>query len=80
MDNGEECFKCGGNRFASGSIQANGKCAFYADNPKFFTTKTADVNLDVKACLNCGFVQLIADKEKLNHLTKKTERFFVALG
>ena len=79
MNNEDECLKCGGSHFASGSIQANGKCAFRAGNPKFFTTKTADVNLDVKACLSCGFVQLVADQEKLKGLTKEAERFFVSL-
>ncbi|MFH1615332.1 MAG: hypothetical protein ABIG61_09650 [Planctomycetota bacterium] len=64
MDEQIECLRCGGQNFRIGSINATGKSSFRMESARFFQWRTADVDLEARTCLDCGYVELTADRKK----------------
>jgi len=74
MNDNTKCLKCGGSNLTLGSVQGNGRSCFRANYVPFFNLRVAEIPLDAKACLDCGFVELITNKEKLMRVTKKGKK------
>ena len=66
----EKCVKCGSERLTPGKLQSSGLVGFRPDKAKFFTSKTADTKVKATICLECGFIEMIGDVEKLNKLVQ----------
>jgi transcription elongation factor Elf1 len=66
----QKCLGCGAEKFETGSIQTIGKPVFRPDNIKFMTLKSG-LEIAVKACQNCGNLQMNIDVNELTQLTNE---------
>jgi hypothetical protein len=62
------CSVCESDDLAPGAIQSTGKIYFRPKNAKFFSLKTANIEVTAALCLACGHVDLAADTEKARAL------------
>ncbi|MBI5361457.1 MAG: helix-turn-helix domain-containing protein [Planctomycetes bacterium] len=67
---GAKCVSCGNSQLIPGQIAGTGKVYFKPLKTKFFVLAESVVNIEARTCPKCGFVQIFADTEKLNKLTK----------
>lgn len=65
-----KCLNCNGTNMAQGKITSTGKVTFRPEDTKFLKLKTANVDVAACLCLNCGFVFLKADPQKVKDLTE----------
>ena len=64
MDTGYKCIRCGGTNFSTGWVQSTGKMYFRPDKTKFFAPRTADLAVNGRMCMECGFLELVGDLQK----------------
>jgi predicted nucleic-acid-binding Zn-ribbon protein len=60
-----KCASCGGTNIEQGHLHTTGKVHFRPSHSKFLTLHTADVEVRVDVCTDCGHVNMIADTKKL---------------
>ena len=63
------CLWCEGERLVSGWLQSTGRLYFKPTETKFFVLADSMVNIQARVCVDCGYVDLYADTEKLKKLT-----------
>lgn len=64
----QKCLSCSSQKLESGSLQTAGRVHFHPDHAKFLSLKTSDVKVSAIICLDCGYLHLIGDAEKVNIL------------
>jgi len=67
----DRCLWCESERLEDGKLQTAGHVYFRPAKARFFTAGTADVAVKARVCVDCGYIDLYADTEKLKKLTKK---------
>ena len=70
MSEEKKCLMCGGANLKPGSIQSSGKVGFRAKDTKFLTTKTGDITVTANICVDCGYIELIGDRDKASSLIR----------
>lgn len=68
MNRLEKCPICGGVNMETGSLSSTGKIHFRPADAKFLKMKTANVEIAANLCMDCGYVALTADTEKVKAL------------
>ena len=63
------CLNCSSTNVTSGTIHSTGKASFRPDDAKFLQLRTANVDIEAYLCMDCGFVFLKADPQKVKALT-----------
>ncbi len=66
-----KCPLCGSKNLEPGNLESSGRIYFRPENCKFLSLKTANVKLKAKVCVDCGYVIVLADTEKLQSLGLK---------
>jgi predicted nucleic-acid-binding Zn-ribbon protein len=74
MNKLQTCPSCNGTNMEAGSLSATGKIHFRPEDAKFFKLKTANVDVAANLCLDCGYVALTADTEKVKSLLDRKEQ------
>ena len=74
MNKLQTCPSCNGTNMEAGSLSATGKIHFRPEDAKFFKLKTANVEVAANLCLDCGYVALTADTEKVKSLLDRKEQ------
>jgi len=70
MSEEKKCLRCGGTNLKPGSIQSTGRVSFRPKNAKFITARTGDIPVNANICVDCGYVELLADTDKAKSLVK----------
>jgi predicted nucleic-acid-binding Zn-ribbon protein len=65
-----KCIRCGSTKFSTGWVQSTGKMYFRPDKAKFFSTRTSDLGVSGRMCMECGFLELVGDLEKAKSVVK----------
>ena len=68
-----ECLWCESTRMADGHLSTTGLVYFKADKTKFWVFAENMVELKARVCVECGYVDLYADTEKLKRLVKNDD-------
>jgi len=70
--NGErKCLRCGGINLQAGSFQSTGKIYFRPKSAKLTSALTGGATVSASTCLDCGYVELAVDVDKVKSLLKK---------
>ena len=69
----KKCSACQSEQLEPGAIQSTGKIYFRPENAKFFSFKTANIEIKANLCLACGHVELTADTQKASALLGKAK-------
>jgi Zn ribbon nucleic-acid-binding protein len=57
-------------RLAEGKLSSTGRVYFRADKTKFWVFSESMVEVRARVCVECGYVDLYADTDKLKKLVK----------
>lgn len=68
-----ECLWCESTRLAEGRLTSTGRVYFKADKTRFWTFSENMVEVRARVCVECGYVDLYADTNKLKKLVKDDE-------
>lgn len=68
--NRERCLWCESERLENGKLEGTGRVYFKADHAKFLVLATSEVDLRARVCVDCGYIDLYADTEKLKRILK----------
>lgn len=71
MDEEKKCLRCGGSNLKPSALQSTGKVYVRPKDAKLVTVLTTGVMVDAVVCLDCGHVELVANKDKIKALLKK---------
>lgn len=63
-----KCPACGGEKWEPGQVQSTGRLVFRPKHAKFFSLKTADIEVEGHLCLECGYLLLLGDAQKAKDL------------
>ena len=66
-----QCLWCESERLVEGRLQSTGKVYFRPAETKFFVIGDSLANVQARVCVDCGYVDLYADTEKLKKLVTK---------
>jgi len=64
-----KCVSCGSANVEPGTLSGAGEVHFKPDHTKFLKAATSNVNLKVNMCMECGYIALVGDVEKVKTLT-----------
>ena len=65
-----ECLWCESRRMADGNLTSTGRVYFKAAKTRFWTFQENMVELKARVCVECGYVDLYADTNKLKKLVR----------
>jgi len=68
MNKLQTCPICNSTNMESGSLGSTGKIHFRPEGAKFLKLKTANVDIAASLCMDCGYVALAGDTEKVQTL------------
>ena len=68
MNKPQTCPVCNSTNMESGSLSSTGKIHFRPEGAKFLKLQTANVDVAASLCMDCGYVALVADTEKVQAL------------
>jgi predicted nucleic-acid-binding Zn-ribbon protein len=68
MNKLQTCPNCNGTNMESGSLGSTGKIHFRPEGARFLKLKTANVDIAASLCMDCGYVALAGDTEKVKAL------------
>jgi len=71
MNEQAKCPNCNGTNMEPGSLHSAGALHFRPEHAKFLKLKTANIEVDAGLCLDCGFVSLTADPDRVKALTDR---------
>ncbi len=72
MNEENKCLKCGGTNLTAGDFQSTGKIYSRPKNAKMSTLFVTGVLVDSVICLDCGYLELNVDPDKVKLITKKS--------
>ena len=64
------CPSCEQNKLVQGTIESSGKVHFRPVTAKFLSLRTAYVKVRAHMCASCGFIAMVGDTEKLQHISE----------
>ena len=68
MNSLEKCPGCNSTKIESGSLNSTGKVYFRPEHAKFLKLKTANIDVAANVCMDCGYIILTVDPEKIKAL------------
>jgi len=71
MNGKKKCLRCGGINLQAGSVQSTGKIYFRPKSAKLAAVLTGGATVSASTCLDCGYVELAVDADKVKSLLKK---------
>ena len=72
MNSPEKCPSCNSTKIESGSLNSTGKVYFRPEHAKFLKLKTANIDVAANVCMDCGYIILTVDPEKVKALQDET--------
>jgi hypothetical protein len=67
----KKCLRCGGTNLEPGVLHAFDGVYFRAENTKFMTLQTPNIDISAQVCLDCGAMDLVADVAKVKSLVRR---------
>jgi predicted nucleic-acid-binding Zn-ribbon protein len=70
MNEEKKCLRCGGTNLTDGDFQSTGKIYSRPKNAKMSTLFITGVLVDSIICIDCGYLELNVNPDKLKLITK----------
>ena len=70
MNQEKKCLRCGGTNLTAGDFQSTGKIYSRPKNAKMSTLLITGVLVNSVICLDCGYLELNVDPDKVKLITK----------
>ncbi|MCH8127083.1 hypothetical protein IIC38_14180 [candidate division KSB1 bacterium] len=71
-----KCIRCGSDDFEEGAVQSSGTISFRPKATKFLQLVPGNMTINSRICMTCGFIELTGEVEKVESLTKRTEKAY----
>jgi predicted nucleic-acid-binding Zn-ribbon protein len=72
MNENKKCLRCGGTNLTAGDFQSTGKIYSRPKNAKMSSLLITGVLVSSIICLDCGYLELNVDPDKVKLITKKS--------